>query len=199
MLTGELRAEARIAGEVLRAHTVRQASSVIAQGIPAKPARGGVVIDFELPELFTVEIGPDHGLVEGEHVDIYWSAGRRYACYIGAVTETAIYIEHGMGDGPPALGTVVTVDQWQVIDLRIDGDRLIMALMTLGERGLLHLLTNFELVKLIDLAPDGIWSWAEGGKVPNPLAGLVIDGAILTQAGTEARTLRLALLYDGLG
>jgi len=150
----------------------------------------------------------NHGLLQGDKVDVYWAAGRRYGMEVSSVSGNLVTVgtdagHVGAGDNFPIATTAVTIVKQVLVNATIDGDAAELIGVSLeytstGGKG--H-------VSFFDAADDEIVAVDLVGNVPqvhdiaggatNPFTGDVITYAMASNgSSTLAGTLKVLVLAD---
>lgn len=187
-----------IGGIAMNGQISRSADGRLAADPTVPAAQAGTLTTRTSDTAGTVTLGAGHGLVDGDHVDLYWSGGRRYNVTVGTVAGNAVPISGGAGDNLPVQDAPLTVArQVQVAPGTFSGDALVAIGANCAQRGHLSFYDTTNLRHQLDLAAGEPWFWIAGSGPANPLAGFTITHV---QASHEdvasAQVLRIGILLD---
>lgn len=147
----------------------------------------------------TITLSEDHGLEEGDRIDIYFSSGSQRSSFVDSVSYGDVVVTGGIGDALPDLeDAVVRVSLADNETAVIVGDDVVGIaaycaadanfVFTDGEGELFHVTLK-----------NGVTSfqWFDGCGLDNPIAGLNISEVWLSQGdSTKSQLIRYGFLYN---
>lgn len=192
-----------IGGVTLNGTLNRSAVSQVGHSPALEAAQAGTLSTRTDEDEGILTLGADHGIQTADVIDLYWTVagvdGRRYNVVVGTVAGTNVPFSGGSGDDLPVQDTAITAQKQLVIDTDFDGDKLEAIGALCGKRGHVSFYESGAVLALaVDLAAGEPWYWLSDGPFANPLAGKVIDYAVVTQAATTATTFKLGVIYNSL-
>ena len=209
-ITASITDSVRVAGLALSESVALAADAAIVHEVdlPAAQAASGWILDTA-GLTGTLTMGTGHTLSTSDVVDLYWKEtinkkpvqkGRR-GVVLGTVSVDQVPVTNsGAGDALPTevTGLVITVGARTTLDVDLDGDKVCLAAYTApGAEGAVSF-TEVDLVEDFGrtVCPGCIWKWYLGNSEVNPLAGLTLTNAIVSQGSTKATKGQLAVQYQ---
>lgn len=174
----------------------RTADGQIAHEVTLGAAKAGTLSTRSSDTAGTLTLAADHGITDGEVIDIYWDGGVCYGATVGTVSGTSVPFTGASGDVLPIATTAITTQVQQQINTAFLGTDLVLAMVLCDQKAhaVFYATASAELV--LDLPAKEGWYWADEQTATNPVTGDSITHVMVTQGSTSAATLRIGLLYD---
>jgi hypothetical protein len=146
----------------------------------------------------------DHGVLTGDIIDIYWTAGgallSRRGITVGTVAALAIPITDGAGDVLPADETALTLMKRQTFDLKFDGSDLVALFAYSAAAQTTIVLSGDDGVEdhpILMSTAGQTYDWTSGNGVTNPVIGDAITQVHITQGdSTGTKSVTVAAAYN---
>jgi hypothetical protein len=112
-----------------------------------------------------------HGIVTGQRIDIFWDGGQCYGAIAGTVAGSVVPIASvSGGSNLPASSTVVTVAIPKSAPLSVVGNNLQALILSSPQMSYFVLNDGSSDVFAAVVQTGGVYTWAIGSGVANPLA-----------------------------
>lgn len=189
---------------------IQSASEVLADGHVVKEPLGGAIpaalsgsLDTRTSDTEgTLSLGEDHGIEDGDRIDIYWEGGSRRGAIAGTVTSSMVPFSGGSGDALPledaAIRTMVAVEE----EFLVTGDDATAIVLSSDKAGtiVLALANNTEVAYRNVGGPvtaQRAWVWTEDRDPVNPLAGASVAKAFFSHGDpTGPARMQAHVLFD---
>lgn len=142
-------------------------------------------------------LAADHGIVQGDVIDIYHVGGVSYGAVVGVVDGNDVPFTGAAGAVLPAEDAAVTTEVATSVDADWDGD-LVEAIACLATEDACVVFLDDEsvVIKAIELIAGRVWLWFNDGVAANALESNVVASMRVSQGGTTAGTFRMGGLYN---
>lgn len=201
MPTGTINTTISIAGLNLTGSATRTAEGQISHEVPLPIGEPGILTTRDGNTQGTVTITADNGLLStGGIVDVFFTGGRRYNQYIGAVSGTNIALSAGgAGDNLPALSATVVVTPVVTIDTDWDGDLVEMITAHSTTRSSVEYMNSTAVLKSVELTANEPWTYVKDYGTSaqitgDPVTHMHVANALSSTVGTH----KTALIYDSV-
>jgi hypothetical protein len=150
-----------------------------------------------------------HGIGQGALVDVHWTAAGVQKCRYGITVDTtatnAITFDDSpaaAGDTLPAEDTAVLVAVQVVVEIDFDAAACSLFALNATQNAHVNVLNNDPASMLaLTLAANGLWMWADGENIANPLTGTnddVVASIVATNGSAVEATLNIVALYGAV-
>ena len=197
MATGTITSTANVAGVAVSAQITRTANLQTSYDGDVLPAgSAGTLTTRTDDDTGVATLAADHGIIDTDTVDVFWSGGSRYGVDVTSVDGTAVSINVGSGYNLPAEDAAIVVTKQVTIDVDFDGDNVEMIVVSNSAR--VHL--DFQesggtSIAALDIPAHEGWSWCADQGVTNPLTGNPVGKIQASSGEAAAATLKIGVLY----
>jgi hypothetical protein len=197
-VTGTYSGQVNVGGVSAYGNISRSAVSQQGHSIAAPAGKAGTLTTRTDNNTGVATLGTGHGLVQTDKVDVYWAAGRRYGMDVGVVVDLVVPIDGGAGDNLPDQATALVVCKRVPVAAAVDGDDVVMLALSATKRCHVVLLDDGDAVLYAaELLANEPQVWALGAGIVNPLAGLAVASAAVTNGDSTAEaTVVIAFMFD---
>lgn len=137
----------------------------------------------------TLTLAADHGIVDGDKVDIYWTGGSARYFTVGTVAGTSVPIDLGVGDALPVATTAVTVCKVRDEGAQAIVHSTIVGVLLVGGAAattfVFRTSANAELLAVV-LPANQSYIWTSESGIDNPFSAGTVAKVSMTHAGTTA-------------
>ena len=200
MQTGTMTQQIIIGGVGFTGYTTRQAEGTLNQDVILPAGVAGAVSAAGVDGLAT-----GHGFVQGNVLDVHWTAAGVRKCRRGVTVDTAtanaITFDNdpaASGDALPAEDTPVVVSRRTVIVAAWAGDETVMAAIYASAPCAVEFMDADASVLAVKLDAQGTYAYADGQDVANPFAGADLSSIIVSNGSADVNAIRVGVLYDSV-
>lgn len=174
--------------------------TAIGTEISLSAAKAGTLTTRTDDNTGVVTLSVDHGVTDGQKLDVYWSGGSRRGMTVGTVVDQVVPIDGGAGDNLPALSSAITAMVPVVNDLELIGDNLVALIGSGSAKGIISIQetdgTERHVLQVYGANRIAGGSWLEEDGDTNPLAGQATEKVAFSHGDSSGtKTMRLSGMY----
>jgi len=172
-------------------------------GIPVTlaAAKEGALTTRTSDSVGTLTMDADHGIIQADLIDIYWTGGVRYGVVVGVVNVNSVPITGGAGDVLPADETDITACVQTEVALVVTGDDI--GMLAVGSNRRCHAdfqASNDDSLLAVEIVANGVQAWTDGVSIGvNPLAGDSLHHVAVSNGDSAgSASLKIGVNYDAV-
>lgn len=196
MPSATLTVSTTIGGIGITGKVIRSGETPLATEVTIPAAKTGTLTTRTDNDTGIITAQAGHGLITGDHVDIYWSGGSRFSM-AATVSGNAVTLDAGDGDNLPIATTAVTLSKRVAIDQGLDGAALKVLLVSMTRKGSVRFQDASVTVLAANLDAGEAYNWASGVGIANPLAATtVVQIFASNQSSVGTNVIQIGALLD---
>lgn len=175
------------------------AKASIDREVSLAAAKAGVTASGAGTSTGSLTMGSGHGITTAAKIAVFWAGGHRRNVTVGTVSGTTVPISGGSGDNLPVNGTAITAMVEEVVEVRFDGDDLVMLCASSVAPFVVWLSGDDDTEDFAITAPytGQAYEWDSASGVTNPVAADVVTKARVAHGdSTGTRTVSIGVAIN---